>query len=428
MAHISSSETGLAGQIGGLKKLLEITCELSMQDNLDEILRDVTAGACEALSCERASLFLYDESRRELFTRVATELEIEEIRSTVDSGITGWVARRRQIANIPDPQVDARWNSSVDRQTGFQTRNILAAPALSPDGERLLGVLELMNKKGGPFTEADEQLLVAFVAHASAALERSRLQNELRRQRELELAIEVGRNIQTGFLPDELPEINGYEVAAWWQPAEAVSGDYYDICPLPDGRLGLIVADVSGHGVGASLIMASVRAMLHVLTRTCSDPRQIMSLLSETITPDLKHGRFITFLMVALDPKTHEIEFSNAGHGPAFHFERNTQRFQTLLTTALPIGFDYDSDFPCGPTIRMEPGDLLLLATDGTVELRNTQGDMFGKHRLQQLLLENRRSSATEITEKLSHEITAFRNGQDQADDATLLVIERKLK
>ena len=261
-------------QQDALLRLLDVTCELASHHSLDQILRTVTSGACEALGCERASLYLYDADRQEMYTRVATDLEIEEIRLPIELGVTGWVARNREVANISDPQSDPRWNPAFDKKTGFQTRNILAAPIIAPHQDRLIGVLQLLNKLDGTFGPFDEQMIRAFAAHAATALERASLAEEAQRSHELQTAVNMGRRIQQSFLPRHLPKIPGYDLAAWWRPAESVSGDYYDVIPLPDGRLGLVVADVSGHGVGPSLLMASVRAMIHVLARMSSDPRR----------------------------------------------------------------------------------------------------------------------------------------------------------
>src|SRR5579864_5160643 len=147
-----------------LLRLLDVTCDLAGHHTLDQILQTVTTGACESLGCERASLYLYDPDRNEVYTRVATELEIEEIRSSIERGVTGWVARHREVANISDPSADPRWNSGFDKRTGFHTRTILAAPIVSPHDDRLLGVLQLLNKFDGPFGPFDEQLIRAFAA------------------------------------------------------------------------------------------------------------------------------------------------------------------------------------------------------------------------------------------------------------------------
>lgn len=411
--------------INGLMRLVETTCELAAQHELDDILRTVTVGACEALDCERASLFLVDEAASELFTRTVTELEIEEIRFPIERGIAGWVVRHRQMLNIPDPYQDERFNPSFDQKTGFRTRNILAAPVVSPHDDHTVGVLQILNKKGGPFTTHDERVLQAFAAHAATAIERSKLLQEAKKSQELKLAIEMGRNIQTSFLPGSLPDVPGYEMAAWWQPAESVSGDYYDVLQLPDGRWGLVIADVSGHGVGPSLIMASARAMLRVMAEAGSEPHEILSLLSETIYADLKESLFITFFIAALDPERHELVFANAGHGPVLHYRKQDDEFSTLDATGLPVGVLEKNDYPPSEPIPLAPGDCLLLMTDGAFELPDAQGEQFGVDRIQQLIRENSRRSAKELVETLRRAVTAFDPNRLPPDDVTLLVLKR---
>lgn len=414
-------------KLAGLMKLVEITHDLAALHDLDKILGTITAGVCSALACERASLYLYDDVQEEIYTRVVTELEIEEIRTSIEFGITGWVARRKQLANIPDPRIDARWNSSIDRKTGFHTRNILAAPLISQHDERLVGVLQLLNKRDGSFDDFDEQLLEAFAQHAATAVERAELVEEVREAQSLRVAVEVGHGIQASFLPVDLPEIAGYEVAAWWHPAEQVSGDYYDMIALPDGRLALIVADVSGHGVGPALIMASVRAMLRILAQRCSDPREIVERLAVSILPDLQDGRFITFFLVALDPRSHKLEFANAGHGPALHYSRETNQFEHFPTTSLPLGIDAPLEFPPVPAGVLQPGDLLLLATDGAVELRNERDQMFGRSRLEQIVSDNRTLNAHELLDLIREAIVEFHPREHPPDDVTLIILERKM-
>ncbi|MCA9113682.1 MAG: SpoIIE family protein phosphatase [Planctomycetaceae bacterium] len=413
-------------QLRATMALVEITSELAGMVNLDRILRTVTRQVCKALDCERASLYLYDEESQELYTRVVTELEIEEIRSSIASGITGWVARHRMVASIPDPPADSRWNSTIDLRTGFQTRNILAAPLISTHDDRLVGVLQLLNRRGRSFDDFDQQLLLAFASHAATALERSRLMEESRRSHELELAVELGHRIQKGFLPETLPQIPGYELAAWWEPADAVSGDYYDVIPLPDGSTGLAIADVSGHGVGPSLIMASAHSMLHAVSRTSSEPGRILNLVSELVTPGLVEGRFITFLFASLDVEQHRLTFANAGHSPAMKLVRRTGLFVDLEATGLPVGVEEIPTLPEGTPVEMEEGDLLLLATDGLVELQNAAGEPFGVQRLRQLLLEHQALPAGQILDRLQRAIRGFFPQRNLPDDITVLLLERK--
>jgi serine phosphatase RsbU (regulator of sigma subunit) len=414
-------------RLTGLTKLMEITQRLAAQTELGPILEIITNGACQALECERASLFLYDEKRRELYTRVATDLELREIRSSIDSGFNGWVGRNKRPLNISDPAADERWNSTIDHQTGFQTRNILAAPLVSPRDGRLLGTLELLNKKSGQaFDQGDENLLLAFAAHAAVSLERVELLENFRQSRELEISVEAARKLQLGFLPQRLPKIEGYELAAYWQPALGVAGDYYDVVRLPDERLAIAVADVSGHGLGPSLIMASARAMLHVLSRTISQPARILTLLNDTITPDLRMGRFVTFFLGALDCQRHTLSFSNAGHGPAFHLQRRTGLIRQLEATGVPIGITNDPIGESANPAVLELGDLVVLATDGTIEQRNGTDEMFGRERFEQLVRNHQALPAQTIVPLLKEQIAEFYRGSHPDDDVTILILERK--
>ncbi|MEK6257808.1 MAG: GAF domain-containing SpoIIE family protein phosphatase [Planctomycetota bacterium] len=412
-------------RVAALSRLLDVALQLAIEQDLTRILQIVTNGVCDAVDCERASLFLIDDAKQQLYTRVVTELEISEIRHGIEHGITGWVARHRQIAHVAEPHDDERWDSSVDRRTGFVTRNILAAPVISNVDERLVGVLQLLNKAEAGFSDFDQQLIRAFAAHVATALERRRLQEEALHAHELEHAMEMGRRIQRGFLPETLPSIPGYEVAVWWQPAEFVSGDYYDWLPLADGRIGFALGDVSGHGLGPSLIMASVRAMLHVLTRTASEPDRIVELLAESIAPDLKQGQFISFLLVSLDPQTHEVRFANAGHAPALHLDAAAGSFRRLDATRLPLGFPRLLSGETDPQLSLAPGDLLVLGTDGCIEVTDAGGTMFGNNRLQQVVFAHRNRPATEIVAAVRDTVQQFHGRPLPPDDSTLLLVKR---
>lgn len=427
MEKVPQDTDQLQKQLKSSSRLIETTCKLSSLHDLDAVLNTITSTVCEALGCERASLFLYNEERNQLYTRVVTELEIEEIRIPIDSGIAGWVARRRKTANIPVPFADARWDSSFDKQTGFETRNILAVPLVSVHEGRLLGVLQLMNKsEDQQFDAFDEQLLQCFAVHAASALERTFLIDNIRKNHLMKIDVEMGRTIQGSFLPKSTPEIEGYELVTWWEPAEAVSGDYYDFIRFKDNRFGVILGDVSGHGIGPSLIMASIRAMVHVLKKTGSSPEVLLSMISDSIEPDLKEGRFITFLLGALDPENHEFHYSNAGHGPALYYESETNTFHHLETTSPPIGFIVETDVRAARPITLNQGDLLILATDGAIEVRNKKDDIFGRERLEEAVYEYRDKPAEMILSNVRDAIHNFHPEEHPPDDISMIIIKRQ--
>lgn len=410
-------------RVGSLTKLLHVAVRLGAEHDLDAILQIATQGVCDAVGCERASLFLADNDLRELRSRVVTELEIAEIRHPFDRGVIGWVATSQELLIVPEPHQDARWDSSVDRQTGFRTRNILAAPVISMPDRRLLGVLQLLNKPTA-FDALDEQLVQAFAAHVALALERRRLEEEARQHALLRQTLETGRKIQTTLLPAAVPMIPDYEVAAWWHPAEFVSGDYYDWLPLQTGEWSFILGDVSGHGLPAALLMASVRAMARVLSQTENDPQTFVEILRESIEPDLSTGRFITLLCVTLDPQSHAVRLWNAGHGPAFIVRANGET-ERIAATTTPLGF------PCVPATRatfttsLAPSDVIVMGTDGIVEVSDAHGQLFGVPRLMEIVCRYRHEPAQIIMNAVANAVQAFGGSVPAPDDQTLIILRR---
>lgn len=412
-------------RVGSLTRLLEVAVRLGEVHDTDAILQLATQGVCAAVGCERASLFLADHDTQELCTRVVTELEIAEIRHPFDRGVIGWVATTQELLVVADPHQDPRWDPSVDRRTGFRTQNILATPVVTSSDGRLLGVLQLLNKHEG-FDALDEQLVQAFAAHVALALERRRLEEEARQHELLRQTMETGRKIQTALLPAELPSIPGYEVATWWEPAEFVSGDYYDWLPLENGDWSFVIGDVSGHGLPAALLMASVRAMARVLSQTETDPQAFVEILRESIEPDLTTGRFVTLMCVSLDPQTHALRLWNAGHGPAMLVRAATGTCERIVATTTPLGF------PCVPATRdtaattMSPGDLLVLGTDGVVEVSDDDGQMYGVTRLMHLLQSHRHRTAEELVRCVAEDVATFRGERTSPDDSTLVILRRQ--
>ena len=412
-------------RVSALNRLLEVTQRLAAEVDTQRVLELIASEACLALVCERATVYQYDPRTNELFTRVSTDLEIGEIRHPLTHGISGHVAQHRTIVNVPDPPSDPRWNSHIDKQTGFQTRSILAAPLVSSHDGALLGVLQALNNAGGPFDPFDEELILAFASHAAVALDRARMIDELKERQHVEASLNVARAIQTGFMPQQLPTVPGYELASWWLPHQAVGADYCDVLPLDDGRTALVIADVAGHGIGPSLIMASTRAALRALALDHSAPDLQLRLLARALLGDLEEGLFITMLVAALDPLRHRVEFSNAGHGPAMHYSAADDRFYPLDSTGLPLGVMDLPEYTQGPSVIMEPGDMIVLCTDGIVESMDSADDPFGQHRLEALVRKYARAPLAELVREVGQQVEQHFVGETPPDDLTILVTRR---
>ncbi len=421
-----SSSLSLADRLASVARLLEVTRVLAAEIALDQTLDVITREACRAVVCERASLYRYDPKRDELYTTSATELEIAEIRRGLGEGICGHAARNREMVNVPDPAADARWSPTVDLATGFQTRNILAAPVVSPRDDALLGVLQLLNNSGGAFDRLDEELLALFCKHAAIALDRARMTDELRAQDAVENSLSVARSIQRGFMPQEVARIPGYDVATWWYPNQAVGADYCDVLRLHDGRIGLVIADVSGHGIGPSLLMASARAALRALALDHSPPEVLMTLLGRAMERDLQSGRFITMFLAAIDATDHTLVYANAGHAPADYFRCGRGECLPLAATGLPLGVIDRPEYPQGQPLRLEPGDLVLLCTDGIVEAADADGDQFGHERLTRLVAEHRTGPLENLVAEIGRAVGRHYVGDDPPDDLTILALRRQ--
>jgi serine phosphatase RsbU (regulator of sigma subunit) len=401
---------------------LEVTRVLAEEIDLSKILDKIVGEACRGLNCERAILYQLDAKRDTLFATAGVDCEV--VRSLGD-GIPGAVARSRQMLNIAEPNSDPRWDDRFDRLAEFQTRSVLAVPLVAARDGRLLGVLEMLNNIGGPFDSDDECLALAFSHHAAAALDRARLVEELQRRRESEASLNAAREVQRRFMPSKMPMIAGYDVATWWYPQEAVGGDYCDVVALPSGQIGLCVADVCGHGLGPSLLMASVRASIRSLLLEHSSPQLLMDRLGMAMAEDFSHGAFVTMVLALLDPPSNRFTFANAGHAPAMHYSAATSSFVPLESTGLPIGVVEHSECPLGPPIDLAPGDLIVLGTDGIIEAMDSRGEQFGVERLQTLIRRLARAPIQELVRSIGREVELHYVGDSPPDDLTILALRR---
>jgi serine phosphatase RsbU (regulator of sigma subunit) len=246
-------------------------------------------------------------------------------------------------------------------------------------------------------------------------------------QVQIHTSLRLAQEVQAGFFPRVLPQVPGYELVASTRSAEATGGDYYDVIPLPSGKLGLVIADVSGHGLGPSLHMASLRALLRGLARRGEVlPEEMLTDLNLGLRPDLKPRRFITIVYGVLDPKTHQFCYANAGHGPVvLHLPAREDRWRSLVDDArgCPVGIADERYQACCP-VKLAPGDLFILGSDGVVETRRGS-ETFGVERLQQVVVQHRQRRLQEIHDAVLKATLDWHDGPSPDDDLTLLLVRR---
>lgn len=260
--------------------------------------------------------------------------------------------------------------------------------------------------------------LVTFIRDITA---RKRAEREIRDHQE---QFRVAREIQQRLFPKHAPQFAGLDIAGASFPAEATGGDYFDYLPMVNGRVGLVVGDVTGHGIGPALLMAETRAYLRVLAGRREDPGEILSRANAVLAGDIGDEHFITLFFARLDPATRALSYASAGHPPAFVLDAAGAVKSKLKRTGIPLGMKEDFEFPSAAEITLSPGDIFLLLTDGLDEATSPDGSTFGTERIFDIARAHRNEPAQSIVTKLYEGVRAFANHAPQVDDITAIVVK----
>ena len=282
------------------------------------------------------------------------------------------------------------------------------------------------------FSYAITLVVAGFVAGAVASEIRKQVnaalrEAETRHQMErLEHDLEVARSIQQSLLPTSMPQIEGFDIAAWNQPADQTGGDYYDWQPLPDGKVLVALGDVTGHGIGSAMLAAVCRAYERANFTAENTLLTAMDRINALLATDMIEGRFVTFVAAVCSPKSSRVELLSAGQGPLFRYFLREDRFDKMEAQGLPLGISsiLSSDPPL--ILELNPGDLLVLATDGFYEWANEHSEQFGSKRLEETIRASREKSSGDIISALYRAVLDFSGGTKQQDDLTAVVIKRR--
>jgi len=401
--------------------LLEMARALGTTCDLDRLLQMVIRYSMELLDAERATLFLYDRQKEELYSRIAEGTK--EIRISINTGLAGAAARSLEIINVPDAYKDPRFNQDIDKNTGYRTRNLLSCPLTDYNG-KLVGILQVLNKRDGAFDENDIALAGAFSAQAGVALQRASLIEEHLEKVRLEDSLRIAKEIQEGLLPSKAPEFPGFDIACWNRPCDATGGDYCDFLALDGDRLVVTFGDVTGHGVGPALVSCATRAMVRALSSVNDDIENVMCRVNNLLSEDLPENRFVTVFLGLLDANASQLHYCSAGQGPLLWLHADTNQADTLGAGGIPMGIIPDFGPFLLEQIIMQTGDLFALLTDGFYEWAREDGELFGVERVIQVMQTNRNRSASEILFAIKEAVEAFAD-TTQADDLTAIIIKK---
>ena len=251
---------------------------------------------------------------------------------------------------------------------------------------------------------------------------------ELRNHIQVKESLTLAREVQQKLLPEAPPRIEGFDIAGRSVYHDAVGGDYYDFIPLhtSDGRvrLGLVVGDVSGHGIVAALTMTSVRALLRSFAEEDAALQPVMRAVNRHVAQDAAAGRFVTLVYLVLEPETRRLRWISAGHGPLLFFDRATREFEELAAHDIPLGVNPDWQFHENAREEWPASALLIIGTDGIWETRNPEGAAFGKEGLMDVIRANSHLPAAQICDAVVDALAAFSGGATQSDDVTLVVVK----
>jgi len=239
--------------------------------------------------------------------------------------------------------------------------------------------------------------------------------------RSSDIELHIAREIQQKLFPAAVPPVPGFDIFGIALPAGATGGDYFDYIPLPDDRLGIVVADVSGHGLGPALLMASTRAYLRALAVTHRDLSEILALANGILCQDTGDGRFVALLFASLDPATRS--FVYVGAGVEGYLLDASGAVTRLDATSLPLGIEPGVAFPCSPPRVLEPGQAVLLFTDGLLEARSPDGSYFGIERVLEVARATQGQTAAGMARALCQAVRDFSQDRPQGDDITVVVI-----
>lgn len=388
---------------------------------LDQLVQRIIELVLRAVPAERGALLLRREGKANLEVMARRGYtDREEIR--ISKTIIEVVLEAKNAILTLDARSDERFDSAVSiLMQGI--RSILCVPLVNNDRE-VIGLIYLDDRLASEvFTESALRLVGLIANMAAVKVENCYLLEQQIEKKRMEEQLAVGSQIQRGLLPSEEPIIEGYELFAGYQSCFEVGGDYYDFIQKEDGKLALVIADISGKGVGAAILMAVLQASLRALVNTVADPAELIRQLNRVLVDSSPHNKFATIFYAELNPATHELEYVSGGHNPTLLAVGNEIR--ELSSSGPVVGIVPGATFR-SHRVELPPGSTLVLYTDGVTELNDELGEEFGCDRLAAVVLESHGQDLRWLVERVHDRMVAFARSQRFDDDSTLVVLRRK--
>ncbi|MFH0991888.1 MAG: GAF domain-containing SpoIIE family protein phosphatase [bacterium] len=423
MGTASPKHRSNRSQLKRLEALIDASRILNSTLNLEKLLSLILDLATSNLKATRGTIYLVDEERDELWSKVVKGRELIEIRLPLGTGIAGHVGKTGVKVNLKDAWKDKRFYSGFDLRSGFQTKTMLCMP-MRDRNEKIIGVFQILNKVRGTFTREDEHFLEAFSVHVALAIENARLHESEVEKKKMEREIEIAGSIQRRLLPKEIPLIPNYDIAAITKPSKMVGGDYYDVIKLSETKSLFLVADVSGKGIPAALLVSTVHAYIHAYLGQIEELDNLGKGLNTFVYEHTEAERFITLIAGILDVETGMFNYLNAGHNYPYLYRYKTHAVETLAGGGIPLGmFDF-AEYQ-NLQVQLEPSDILVLYSDGVTEAMNPAKDQYSEERLMEQLKTLASEGSERVKSGIVEDVERFVSHEPPSDDLTLVIIKR---
>ncbi len=401
----------------------EVSKALVLHMPLNELMEHVMDLIGENLPMDRGILMLKEGNPAQLIPKVIriNNKRLMDQRILVSQSIVNMVMNKHSSVLISDVLADPRFKSR-DSIVKMNIHSAVCVPLWN--NREIIGIIysdRISVVK--PFTDEDLKLLTLLANLAAVKIENSRSIEMSIEKEKMEKELALAAQIQRDFLPKETPECRGFDIAGYMTPCYQVGGDYYDFIPIGSNRLGVTVADVSGKGVSASLLMASLRASLHSEVHIHYDIEKMAAKLNDFIHRSSSINSFITFFFCELNMKSGKLVFVNAGHNPPIVLEKKG-KIRRMESCGLCLGMFPDVEYKV-QTVALNPGDIVLLFTDGITESRNKENKEFEENKLLKILKKDSKLSAQELVNEIQEEVKNFTSGTEQMDDMTVVVIKK---
>ena len=406
-----------------LALLYRVSQDFNSSLDLGEVLNRVIDEVIAAVRAERGFLMLRDPAGQ-LHFRVARGIDrhtIEQPQFQVSRSVIARVAEEGQPLLTSNAQDDA--SLKMQRSVAvLGLRSILCVP-LQIKGS-LLGVIYVDNRlQSGIFQRADLDLLTAIASSAATAIENARLYQVAVEQGRLERELQMARDLQASLLPRETPHLPGWDFAAYWQPARQVSGDFYDFI-LTEQDVAVVIADVSDKGMPAALFMALSRTIVRASLIGSDSPADGITQANRLICADSPNSMFVTLFAAQIDQASGDLIVVNAGHNPPYLYRSTDEQPTRLARTGMALGIEDTVPFD-QQALHLDPGDVLVLYTDGILDALNARGEEFGDERLRRVCARHRAEPAAQVVAALRDEVLHFVGATPLADDCTVVIVKR---